>query len=98
MKTRTVKVTRQVTLVKSVVMEIPEHVTNYQLESCLYDRCNTYDALEAETSIYDMTEDDEQIDVADTVESITESFSVADSDWLDSLKHDDLLNEEENDD
>lgn len=94
MKTRTVKVTRQVTLVKSVVMEIPEHITNYELESALCDRCNTYNALETETSIYDMSEDDEQIDVVDTIQPVTEGFSITDSYWLDSLKHDDLLNEE----
>ena len=91
MKTRTVKVTRQLTMAKSVILEIPEGVTNDDLESCLYDRCNTYGALEMETSIHDMTEEEETIEVEDSTEPATEDFRATDDEWIEALKDDQLL-------
>ena len=94
MNTRTVMVTRQLTMVKSIIVEIPAEITNDQLKSCLYDRCNVYDEVEMETTIYDMTEEDEMLDVEDSTEPATEDFSITDTEWLEALKADELLNEQ----
>lgn len=89
-KTRTVKVTRILTLSTSVVMEIPESLTNENFNEALYDRCNTYDSLLTVADRHDMEESDERIDVED-VSSPSEFFGVTNPDWMSALKEDQLL-------
>ncbi|MBK1884135.1 hypothetical protein JIN85_17070 [Luteolibacter pohnpeiensis] len=91
MKRRTVKITRQLTMAKSIVVEIPEGISNDELKSCLYDRCQTYDELETETSVHDMNEENEQIEVEDTKEPASVGFRVTDPDWFEAMREDEIV-------
>lgn len=90
MKTRTVKVTRILTLSSSVIMEIPESLTNKNFNEALYDRCETYQSLLTVADRFDMEESDERIDVEDAA-SPSEFFGVTNQDWMSALKDDQLL-------
>lgn len=90
MNTRTVKVTRSIKLTKSVIMEIPQEISNHQLESALLDRCESYEMLLTAADKYDMDESDEEIEVKDSSEP-SEHFEVSNEEWMDSLKSDDLI-------
>lgn len=91
MKTRTVKVTRIMTLVRSFVLEIPEGLSNYELESALLDECNVHERFEREASIYDMDKDSDEFDVEDSTEAPAEDFSFSNDDWVEALKDDECI-------
>jgi hypothetical protein len=91
MKTRTVKVTRTITLVKSIIMEIPEGLTDYELESALIDECNVHERFERQASIYDMPTESDEFDVEYSSEPAHEDFTIANEDWLEALKDDECI-------